>query len=246
MNVAADADERPSLPIGNAPERFPGGREGVGPRVVGPGAVPRARAPLADRRVLSGTEGAKGGALVVGPGARRAGGGVVEPPLDVEHRIEVAPLHVEPHGVGRTNAGGGRRAGGDVVDGVGDPDVVRHGRLVVDHVQQLPVVGGLHRHAIAVGRVEDRLLLTGRPERALAVVAEVELGRAGAKGLAVVAELAGQAEPDSVVQLDLLDGRDGAVGLDQVGTEAGDEAVVGRLLDGDGRDHHVVLAGTDV
>ena len=47
------------------------------------------------------------------------------------------------------------------------------------------------------------------------------------------------------MQVHLLDGRDDAVGADEVRLDAGDVAVALRLLDGDRADQHVVLPGLD-
>ena len=243
MEVAPDADEGAALEVRDAPVGRSGGRELVGPRPVVAGGA-RMGVVLADQRLLAGAEGAEGGALLIGPGARRRACGR-EAALDVEDRVGMVPLHVQPDGIRRLDRG--RRHGrlGHVVDVVGDPDVVGCGDLVVHHVEQLPVVGAAHRHAVALGRAEDRLLLTRGEEGAVAVVVELDGGGLG-PDLAPAAELAAEGEPDGVVEVDLLDGRHRAVGLQEIGAEAHDVAVVGRLLDGDRGQQDVVLAGPDV
>ena len=96
----------------------------------------------------------------------------------------------------------------------------------MDHVEQLPLVGPLDRHAVALRERRDRLLLTRGEERAVAVE--------------FVA-----CEPCAVMEVHLVHRRHGAVDPRQVGLEARDVAVLHRLLDRHRADEHVVLAGLD-
>ena len=106
--------------------------------------------------------------------------------LGVEHRVEAAD-RVEQGRLDRLDPLRRRRAVRDEVDLVGDEDLVRRRREVVDHVVHQPVVAGAIAPAVA-GRRDDRgLLLAGREQRRAV------------------------RDPDAVVQVDHVDGRDAAV-----------------------------------
>src|SRR5207248_4971677 len=81
------------------------------------------------------------------------------------------------------------------------------------------------RHPVAARDPRRRLLLASGHEGAVAI-----------RGLR---------EPGAVVEMDLLDGRHGPVRSHQVRLEAGDIAVPARLLDREGLEEDVVLAGLD-
>src|SRR5207253_2426391 len=84
---------------------------------------------------------------------------------------------------------------------------------------------GLDRHPVAARDPRRRLLLSGGHEGAVAI--------------------GGLREPGAVVEVDLLDGRHGPVRSHQIRLEAGDVTVPARLLDGEGLEEDVVLAGLD-
>src|SRR5215208_3067917 len=145
-----------------------------------------------------------------------------EGPLDVEDGV-ARRTHIEPQGVGRLDAELVTLRLRDEVDVVDDVGLHRLRDSRMDHVEHQPGVRSLHRHPIAARERGDGLLLTGCEERAAAVFR--------------------LREPGAVVEVHLLDRRNGAVGADEVWPEAREVAIDQRLLDRHGVDEHVVLAG---
>src|SRR5215207_4900773 len=173
--------------------------------------------PLASELLAPGVERR---ALLPRPGA----GAVITPEvaLGVEHRI-AGGANVEPDRVGGLDPQLLRLVLGHEVDVVGDVDDIGLGDRRVDYVQELPLVGRAYGHAVALRERSDRLLLPSGEE-----------GPAAVRGLR---------EPRAVVQVDLLDRRHRSVGAHQVRLEAGDVAVLERLLDRHRSNQDVVLAG---
>ncbi len=126
------------------------------------------------------------------------------PALGVEHRVGAAD-GVEPGRLDLGHRRRGRRAVRDEVEVVGDVDLRRGRREVVDHVVHVPRVRGQVAPAVARRRAEGGLLLAGREQR-----------------LQVL-------EPHPVVQVDDVHARDGPVLHHEVRREARDPAVHRRL-----------------
>jgi hypothetical protein len=124
--------------------------------------------------------------------------------LRVEHRVGAAD-GVEPHGLDLGHRRRGRRAVRDEVEVVGDVDLLRRRREVVDHVVHDPRIGGPVAPAVAGRSADRRLLLAGGEQRLLV------------------------AEPHAVMQVDDVHARDAAVLAHEVRREAGDPAVDRRL-----------------
>ena len=149
----------------------------------------------------------------------------------VEHRVDAAVLHVHPDRVHVLHAARRRVVRGHDVDVVGDRHLERPRGEVVDHVVDPPEI--VRRVAVAVARrhVELGLLLADAEE-------PLRKQRGGVEARA--------RQPDAVVQVDLVDRRNGTVGEAQVRFEPHDPTVDLRLRDRDlvRLDH--VLAGPDV
>ena len=123
--------------------------------------------------------------------------------LDVEDRVEVVILDVHPDRMGRDDVGGRRRVRGNEVDLVGDVDLGRPRRQVVDHVVEDPEVLGADRIAVPLGQRVDRLLLARGHERVKAADVRVALTLAGGP----------VAEPHAMVEMDHVGQRDPATAL---------------------------------
>ena len=179
------------------PHRLPVAREReVGPQPARVQVAGRAdeHAVLLDRQLVLARARSPRGLLRVGEAAVAAARALV----DVEDGVDLPGLDVAPQRVEVPDARGGRRPRRDEVDVVGDVHLGRRRRQVVDHVVHDPVVLRLVDPAVAVRRVEDRLLLARREQRP-----EVR-------------------DPDGVVEVDDVHARDRPVLVREVGLEARD------------------------